>query len=307
MTSIATTWGISSPQFLWLYGGLCAIAAAAIWLTRMRALGAAPRSKDPTPDLEIAKIAMLSGGTQLAITTAATKLHRDGVLRPGAEERTLVVDGDLPAGADRLERAVYEAVRHEPGISVDQLRAELADSEPIQWMNSELTEVGLLVDEDKARRLRRLWLWLVLIALFGAVRIYAGVRNDKPIGYLTIMVLAVVVAAVWLARRPTRATARGSALVRAHRQEHEAIRRAPTANESVLAIALFGGAALWLADPGIASTLDVPRENRAGWGGDGGGSYGCSAGGGGWFGGGDGGGGSSCGGGGGGCGGGGGG
>jgi hypothetical protein len=32
-----------------------------------------------------------------------------------------------------------------------------------------------------------------------------------------------------------------------------------------MAVALFGGGALWLADPGLASTLDVPREDIGGF------------------------------------------
>jgi hypothetical protein len=109
-----------------------------------------------------------------------------------------------------------------------------------------------------------------------------------------------VFATIWVARGRVFATGRGRAIVRAHREDHDDVRRVPTASESVLAVALFGGAALWLADPAIASTLDVPREDHAGWGRGGGAT--CSSGGGacggGFIGGGDGGswGGGSCGG-----------
>src|SRR4051795_2310900 len=110
MTRIATTWGITGPEFLWFYGALCAVAAAAAAFVRRRALGPSAGSKDPTPDLGVYKVAMLNGGPQLAITTAATKLHRDGVLCEGDEPRTHVVEAALAGQADPLERAVYEAV-----------------------------------------------------------------------------------------------------------------------------------------------------------------------------------------------------
>jgi uncharacterized protein (TIGR04222 family) len=287
MTSIATTWGISGPLFLWLYGGLCAAAAAAIWITMKRATGKAPRSQDPTPDLGAVKVAMLNGGPQLAITTAATRLMQEDVLRPGDEERTLVVsDGTLRHDADPLERAVLDAVRETPDITTAELRRELMDSEAIGWLERELTDVGLLIDREAARRLRRLWLWGAALALLGLVRIYAGVQNDKPVGYLAIAVAAVAAATIWLARRRHHATERGRAIVRAHRASHDALRRTPRADESVLAVALFGGAALWLAEPGFASALDVPREEingatAGGWGGSyaGGGGGGCASGG----------------------------
>jgi uncharacterized protein (TIGR04222 family) len=265
MTRIATTWGITDPQFLWLYGVLCAVVAAAIWRVRRRLLGAPQHSNDPTPDIGLYKLAMLNGGPQLAITTAATKLHQDGVLTEGIEPRTHVVAGKLDPDADPLERAVLESVRPEPGISTEVLRQELVDSDPIRWLASELRTAGLLLEDDAARRLRWLWLWGALVALIGGARIAAGLQNDAAIGYLTIVVAAVVAATVWLVRRRTTMTARGRDIVRAHREDREDLRRVPMAGESATAVALFGGGALWLADPGLASTLDVPREDVAGW------------------------------------------
>ena len=308
MTSIATTWGLSGPEFLWLYGALGAALAVAVLMARRRALGSAPRGMDQTPDLGIYEIAMLNGGAQLAITTAAVKLHRDAVLRAGSSPRTHYVQGELPAQADRLERAVFDAVSAKAGISTDELRTELADSEPIGWMTTTLTAAGLLVEPGDAQRLRGLWPWAAGLALLGVARIVAAALDEAAgLGYLTIAVVAVFCATVWIARRPTRATARGQALVSAERERHADVRRTPRASESVMAAALFGGGALWLADPAIASTLDVPREAETlGWGRGASStvSTGCGGGGGGgWFGGGDGGGGgSSCGGGGGGCG-----
>jgi uncharacterized protein (TIGR04222 family) len=299
MTSIATTWGISGTQFLWFYGGLCAVVGAAIWRRRYRALDARTRSKDPTPNLGIYKVAMLNGGAQLAISTALTKLYRDGVMRAGVEPGTHVIDGELPADRDRLERAVFEAVRHDPGISTEALRAELAASEPIQWLTSELTEVGLLVEEGTRRRLRWLGLGAALVALLGIARVIAAIQAGGPIGYVAILAGGAIFTTVWLVRQPTYATARGREIVRAERETHDDVRRVPNAGESVMAVALFGGAALWLADPAIASAIDVPREDSAGWRRTTSGA-GCSAGGGGC--GGIGGGGGGCGGGGGSCG-----
>jgi uncharacterized protein (TIGR04222 family) len=282
MKSIATTWGITEAQFLWFYASLCAFVAAAIARQWHRALGARTRSKDPTPNLGIYKVAMLNGGAQLAISTALTTLYRDGVVRAGIEPGTHVVGGELPADADRLERAVFETVRHDQGISTEALRAELAESEPIQWLSTELTEVGLLVEEGTARRLRWLWLWAALVALLGAVRVIADFQAGDSSGYLIVLVAGVISVTVWLARQPTHATARGREIVRAERETHDEIRRVPQAGESVMAVALFGGAALWLADPAIADAIDVPREDSAGWRRS---SYtggaGCSAGGGG--------------------------
>ena len=49
MTRIATTWGITGPQFLWLYGALAAALAATAAVVRKRVLGPRDGSNDPTP------------------------------------------------------------------------------------------------------------------------------------------------------------------------------------------------------------------------------------------------------------------
>ncbi len=187
----------------------------------------------------------------------------------------------LDPGADRLERAVYDTVRAEPGISTFGLRAALLDSDPIRWLSSELQDVGLLIAPDAARRLRWLWLWGAGLALAGALLVVAALDAGAVAGYLTAAVAAVVLATVHVARRGSPvATARGVQIVRARRAEREDLARSPQAAESATATALFGGGALWLADPALASTLDVPREAGPLWRRHGGG---CGSGGGcGW-------------------------
>jgi len=279
MIRTATTWAITSPQFLWGYGVLCLGAAIGVWQQWRRALGPAERGNDPQPDLGVYKLAMLGGGPQLAITTAATKLHRDGLLEAGPFDGTLVVSGELEPGADRLERALFHTIKHDPCLTTATMRAQLEDSEPVRWMREELVDAGLLLDDSRSALLRRLWLAGGLLALLGIARIVAGALDDAAVGYLVVMVFAVVCATFWLAMRRPFATSRGSAILKRQRQERDDLRRHPVAGESVLTAALFGGGALWLADPAIASSLGVLREQDRGWSG-GGSGHGCSAGGG---------------------------
>jgi uncharacterized protein (TIGR04222 family) len=236
----------------------------AIWRVRRSALGSTPRSADPTPDIGLLKMAMLTGGSQLAITAAAAKLHGDGVLAEGPDPRTHVVAGTLEQGADRLEREVVDIVHAKPHITTASLRRQLVDSDPIRWMASELQEVGLLLDERTQRRLRRLWCWSALAAALGVARI-ASDPHGALVAYVAALVLAAVGTSVWLVCQRAAVTARGAQMVRARRAQHDDIRRVPRAAEGALATALFGGGALWLADPALASTLDVPREQASRW------------------------------------------
>jgi uncharacterized protein (TIGR04222 family) len=279
MISTATAWGITDQQFLWGYGALCLGGATAIWQQRRSALGPSGLGNDPLPELGHYKLAMLSGGPQLAITAAATKLHRDGLLEAGPDDGTLVVSGELGPGADRLECAVFDTVKHDPCLTTATLRAELDDSEPVRWMKDELVAAGLMLDDARSAAIRGLWLVGAVLALLGIAGLVAGLVDGAAAGWLLVMVGVVAGATLWLARHRPPATNRGRAIVKRQRQERHDLRRNPAASESVLAAALFGGGALWLADPAIASTLGVPREAGRTWSG-GGGGYACSAGGG---------------------------
>jgi uncharacterized protein (TIGR04222 family) len=292
MISTATILAITGQQFLWGYGALCLGGATFVCQQWRSALGPIERGNDPLPELGPYKLAMLSGGAQLAITAAATKLHRDGLLAAGPSDGTLVVSGELEPGADRLERVVFDTVRHDPGLTTARMRSELEDSEPVRWMKDELVGAGLLLDDSRSAAVRGLWLVGAVLALLGIAGLAAGPVEDAAAGWLLAMVGVVAGATLWLARHRPLTTNRGSVLIKRQRQERHDLRRNPAAGESVLATSLFGGGALWLADPTIASTLGVPREQERGVGNGGGGCSvggGCSSG-------------SSCGGGGGGCG-----
>lgn len=292
MLRTATTWGITAPQFLWGYGALCIAAAFGTWARWRRALGPEGSVHDPLPSLSLYELAMLSGGPQLAITSAATQLHRDGLLEIGPISRTFVAVGTLDPAADPLERAVWETVDRRPRSTAAEMRAELADSDTVRAMRAELTSRGLLVDEEQTARLRRLWIVGGLLVALGVVRIVAGMPHEGNVGWLVLIVAAAALGTIWLARARPLATSRGSHIVGRWRSDRHDLHRNPIAGEGALAAALFGGAALWLAEPAIASALGVPREENhrwasggtscssgSGWGGDGGGGGGCGGGG----------------------------
>lgn len=292
MLTTATTWGITSTEFLTGYAVLCVIAAAIVWWQRRQALGPRQRRSDPLPELGVHELALLAGGRQLAITSALTRLHGDRLLALRRGEGTLKVAGELEPTADAIERVIFEAVRREPGIATTALRREVEDGEPLASMSARLEQAGLLLDDEQAARVRRLWIVGALLVALGVARVAAGLSNDAAIGWTAAIALVVTMATASLHRHRPVATNRGRDVLRRLRAEREELRRRPGVGESALAVALFGGGALWLADPAAAAALGVPREDESGggrWGSNRPG--GCGAGGGG-----------SCGGGGGGCG-----
>lgn len=274
------TWGIGGPQFLAFYGGMCVLVAAGVGRQWRRLVGSPERRSDPRPNLGVYKLATLSGGPQLAITTGATKLRQEGYLREGDEPRTLVAQGQLPAGADPIEREVFGSVHRSPGISAHALRRDVAGSEPVKRLVEELTQAGLVIEESAAKRLRALWIFGGLLAALGIARLVASWSDGSTSALLTIVVVAVILGTFMFARRRPFLTARGRAFVRAERKRRPELRSYSLSSEFPYAVALWGSTPLWSADPTFASTLGLPREggswSKTGWGG-GGGGYGCGS------------------------------
>jgi uncharacterized protein (TIGR04222 family) len=268
------TWGIAGPQFLAGYGAACAVAAAAIGQQWLRLAGPpAPPDDGPMPDLGLYELATLGDGPSLAITSAATQLHRDGAIRSAlGEDAGLEVAGELPPDADVVERAVYEIVRDEPGISGHALRRRAEESLAVQEMTAELTRDGLLVERDASTALvRRILLTGGLLVLAGFVRIVAGAVGGAPVAWLVVAVISLAVATIWAMGKVPVATRRGRAQLRCWRDAHADLERNPIGGECAVAAALFGSAVLWLAAPDIASALGVEREATSSGGGGGGG------------------------------------
>lgn len=270
------TWGITGPDFLWGYGALCLVAALAIRWQWQALRGPRDDSQVEMDDQDLYELAMLGDGPQRAITSAAAQLHRDGLLRPGPGRGTLEAVGELPADADPLEQAVFEVVAREPGIGADAMRERVAEGDAVTTMVAELTDGGLLLaDAPRAALVRRMLVAGGLLTALGIVRMIAGATGEAPVGYLVLMVGAVVFATCRAVGRLPVATARGSNVLRQWREAHADLRRNPVSGQSALTAALFGGAALWLAAPEIASALGVEREQS----GSGGGGGGCGGGG----------------------------
>lgn len=282
-TTAASTWGVTDAQFLGGYGTLCALCALGVRHERRRLLGPVPTSLDPQPDLDAPRLALLSGGPDHAITVAAAELLRDGRLR--GDGVTISANGEPAATADALEREVFEAVRREPGLSIEEMHAHVRGSATMTAMTEEMTRSGLLVGGADAARMRLLWIVPGLLAGIGFARILTGVDDDATVAALFALVMVAVVATVRLVGNRPLATNCGRSVLERRRSDSAPKRLYPAASEIGLMTALFGGGALWVADPVTASALHVPREKEPSPGGGGlvggGGGGGCG-GGGGW-------------------------
>jgi uncharacterized protein (TIGR04222 family) len=289
------TWGISGQTFLWLYVAAFLVTACGVWTRRKSLLNALDGSL-PSGGADVYDLAMLNGGPRLAITIAVAKLHRLGAFVTGPGKKLRVASRPKSGVEDvaELDHEVYDAVERSPGTTARKLERDLADGQAVRRLASRLTDTGLLLDDATRAQVNALWLWFVPVIVLGLARVAAGIQNERPVTILVIGLCAIVFVTLKVAMSRPRATARGQELLDSQRAGRKTLGHTPSGAEIPLAVALFGAGALWAADPGLASTLSIPRE-RAAWAGGGNGGGGCGAGGG--FGGGGG-----CGGGGGGCG-----
>ncbi|MDQ6804192.1 MAG: TIGR04222 domain-containing membrane protein [Actinomycetota bacterium] len=78
--SAAATWGIGGIEFLVVYAGICAACFVGIWAWRQRLIGTGHLTEKLR--LDECELAMLNGGSRLAVTAAAVRLRETGVLAP---------------------------------------------------------------------------------------------------------------------------------------------------------------------------------------------------------------------------------
>ena len=269
LTATSATWGITGEQFLWGYAALCAATAIGVWHAYREALGPPAGPTDPMPELSIGEIGLLSDGPGCAITAATARLYHDGVVHGTSGSLSIV--GELEPTADPVEREVFDTVGREPWLSVGQILDRVRDSATMRTLTEQMTRAGLLLDETQARRIRLLAIVPALVTVIGALRILAGLAEDRPVLVLLAMTAVAGLATVRLATLPLNATRRGQDILQRLRRESESLLRQPTASRGALTAALFGAGALWLAEPAIASALGVPREHHSGAAGGGGG------------------------------------
>lgn len=274
------TWGITGPAFLAIYGSLALAVVAFVYGRRRRLRDTGGVETRDAGDLEPCELAMLNGGDQLAVATAVANLLTRGELAEqagrGDGDRFVIPQHD-PANLAPLERAIRLHFRESPNATISALAWAPGPLVALGSLRARLTAEGLLLDEERRGRIRLEALWIVALIGLGVVRIVAGVENQKPVGWLVALVVALGVAALaWAAHAPL-TTRRGEELLKSARSNADGLDKAVTTHDPRLglALALFGGGVLWEAEPSLAASLGLPRSGGGGDGGGGGCGGGC--------------------------------
>lgn len=261
----------NGPAFLSLY---LTLLVAALILSLALPAQLRPRGRPATGTVDAETLALLAGGpTRFAESVTARLLSR-GALQLRSMGRFLVLAPETAAGT-AAERAV---LRLPSPTSWKQLfRVLHAEADGLQ---SRLQQAGLLADAAERQRMR-FWRAAPFLAVggFGAVKLCIGIGRDRPVGFLTALLVVTAVLALMRWFGGDRRTAAGVDALREARKRHSRLARAPTADELGLGVALFG--TVVLAGSGWADFHRLRTPNTDSSSGDGSGSSGCGSGGGG--------------------------
>lgn len=108
-----------------------------------------------------------------------------------------------------------------------------------------LVEKGLVLSDAHRRTVRLTTMAFTgPVILLGLAKLAVGAERDKPVGILLFLLVATVIAALFLAEARSRASRAGCALLAAHKAEHGRALRAPRSTEVIGAFAVAGAAAL---------------------------------------------------------------
>ncbi len=221
---------LSGGQFLALYGALLLFA---IYLGFAIPHYLRARGRDPgTIDSEQA--AYLAGGSDRFFDLVVTQLLSSRLIAVNPDRKIEIIERGT--GRDPAEASLLALPS-----PLDWSAVENALRPHVHVIRHRLVAAGLLMDRMRVATIRlcQTLPYLLLIA-FGISRWRYGTALDHPTGFLTALLILTAVFAVmrWLTWEPK--TQSGIAAIEEAQARAERLRRAPTADETALAVALFG-------------------------------------------------------------------
>ncbi|MCW4461536.1 TIGR04222 domain-containing membrane protein [Sphingomonas sp. BT-65] len=255
--------------FLTLYAILLVIVVIAGIVIPIRLLPEGRSQKVRDPD----SLAYLAGGRTRFADGIITRLLAGRALAMNGKNKLDVL---MRNGATPVENSVLAL-----SPPLDWPRIERTLRPAADTLLERLRHAGLMLTGAERANLRY-WALLPYLTLlmFGATKWFIGDARERPVGFLTLLLIVTAVLALIRAFSIARLTRAGREALSEARTDADRIRRAPLPAETGLAVALFGTAVL------AGSEFDAFHKMRAAsgdggssGGGDGGGDGGCGGGG----------------------------
>lgn len=190
-------WGLSGPEFLWLYiAGLVVGLAVAVG---MRSAARRPRLAEPPGRLTPEEVGFLTGGPRHAVEVAIAGLVRSGLVRVDRSGTLTATSDGSPTGRPLDAAVLGELTAPRKAVT---LTEKLAGTPTVAEIGESLIRRRLLIRPSRAMRAQ--WLGpivLYVLTAIGLARWINGMINDLPVGYLTYLVVAAAFASVILSSR----------------------------------------------------------------------------------------------------------
>jgi uncharacterized protein (TIGR04222 family) len=241
---------LNGTYFLLFYSCALAVISALVWPRRPPASGL---PKVNPERLHLEHWAILSGGLPRAAQMIFTRALQDGIIL--WNEKELRYEPKDPNATDPLSRLFAENAR--PAFALKQIENSLSAYE------KDLQKWGLLQTRESASyQPTVISLGYGFVLLLGLVRMFQGLINQRPIGFLFL--LMILAAVLWYKAIPRcqRKTREGLQLLTDYAVKYDHIRRAPPESELPLAVALGGIAALNGSAYGHAIWALEPEKKR---------------------------------------------
>jgi len=199
-------WGLSGPQFLWIYGaGMAAFFAAPLLVALLARASGTASSRAAALMLDAYEVGYLAGGAQRAAEVVIGELTASGALRVDSAGQISQADpAQLAAWSATCAHGIA-AHAIPDGLSTQKAQRQLAKDPGIAAIGVRLRAERLLIARSWviAARVTVLALWLALMVA-GALRMAEGAHNHRPIGDLErlyfLTVLLGIYSLPWLKR-----------------------------------------------------------------------------------------------------------
>ncbi|MBV8500148.1 MAG: TIGR04222 domain-containing membrane protein [Paucibacter sp.] len=259
-------------NFLLLYIVLMALGYVATRLWR-RALRVGPQPAS-MGQLDRFETALLAGGPQRVVDAAVAEMLSTDQLLWDRDKKQLV---QAPGGAAPVEPVLAGVLQELQRNARPPLSPRGALSDCIRQLGDRLQRGGLWLDPDQSRRLA--WRPMLISAgllLFGAAKLAVGLRNDRPVGLLVILMIMTFFGSLGMALAAGRRSRAGEERLSELEQSLQHSVRAPRSSDLALAVALGGtGVLIGTAYAGYHRQVHASDSSSGGdSGGDGGGGDG---------------------------------
>ncbi|MFC5744636.1 TIGR04222 domain-containing membrane protein [Actinomadura rugatobispora] len=194
-------WGLSGPEFLWLYTAGLVVGLVVAFGVRVAARR--PRLSEPPHRPAPEELGFLAGGPRHAVQVAIARLVDNGLVRVDRRGTLSSMADGGPTGHPLDDAVLAELTRPRKVAAV---ATKLAGEPVVTEIGESLARRGLLVRPGRAVRTRRLApIPLYLLFVIGVARWINGTVNDLPTGYLAFLLAPTLVASVYLSSRMTSA------------------------------------------------------------------------------------------------------